>query len=68
MAVFTVARTPTLGCFAQAVCLVLVVVNLTLEPASFITSNALTTLCGDAFFAKNFAQAASPPRRRPRAA
>jgi Na+-driven multidrug efflux pump len=43
-------------CFAQAVCLVLVVVNLTLEPASFITANALTTLCGDSLSSQNVAQ------------
>ena len=44
------------SCFAQAVCLVLVVVNLTLEPASFITANALTTLCGDSLSSQNVAQ------------
>jgi len=35
---------------------VLVVVNLTLEPASFITANALTTLCGDSLSSQNVAQ------------
>ncbi len=34
----------------------LVVVNLTLEPASFITANALTTLCGDSLSSQNVAQ------------
>ncbi len=37
-----------------AVCLVLVFINLTQEPACFITANAMTTLCADLFYKQRF--------------
>lgn len=40
----------------------LFVVNQSLEPATYITSNAMTTLCGEAFYAKNYRQVASHMR------
>ena len=47
---------------SQAVCFVIVVVNLTLEPASFITANAVTTLCGDSLSSQNGGQVGSSVR------